>query len=349
MLRNLYESILADMEDTLDIGANVADNVVMNGEGSDLRHMFTVGADGEPFSLSNENGERVLTVDIGNQGRYRRLEIDCDAYKLSDLLSDIGEVRVVNGVTIECSRKGLREQLCGSIVSDAIAVRGCQHVTDVDFTLKRLSTNKYIPYLQFLNSVELRNCNIEFEYGVGVGRVIFNNYVPEFNNVASSTVQQIEIDSILTKNNLWDNTTYKNLFAFPYTLEQSVVKDGQIEMPTTIKIKSIRDLKKIVTDKKFYGYAYSEWPVKLVPGARLADFIDISQFKSLYSLKIGDTKMGVVFINVNHPNYDPEKLSCYRTDMIKDILPKDLSEWLTLLDKVPTTADGYKVIVYRKI
>lgn len=349
MLKSLYESILADMEDTLDIGANAADNIVMNGEGSDLRHMFTVGDGGEPFSLSNENNKRVLTVDMGDRGKYRRLEIDCDAYKLSDLLSNIDEVHVVNGVTIECSRKGLKEQLCGSIVSDAIAVRGCQHVADIDFTLKRLSTNKYLLYLQFLNSTELRNCKIEFEYEVGTGRVIFNNYVPEFNNVSSNTVQQIEMDANSVKNNLWDNKSYKNLFAFPYTLEQSVVKDGQIGIPTIIKINNIKDLKKLVTNKRFYGYTYSEWPIKLVPGARLADFIDISQFKSLYSLKIGDTKMGILFVNTNHPNYNINKLNCYRTDVFMDILPANSNEWDTLLDKTPVTADGYKVIVYRKI
>jgi hypothetical protein len=337
------------MEDTLDNGTNVADNVVMNDEGSNLRHMFTVGDGGEPFKLSNENNKRVLTVDMGNRGKYRRLEIDCDAYKLSDMLSDIDEVHVVNGVTIECNKKGLKEQLCGSIVSDAIAVRGCQHVADIDFTLKRLSSNKYLPYLQFLNSTELRNCKIEFEYEIGTGRVIFNNYVPEFNNVSSNTVQQIEMDANSVKNNLWDNQSYKNLFTFPYTLEQSVVKDGQIEMPATVKINNIKDLKKLVTNKRFYGYTYSEWPVKLIPGAKLSDFIDISQFKSLYSLKIGDTRMGILFVNTNHPSYNPEKLSCYRTDMIMDILPKDLSEWLSLLDKAPITADGYKVIVYRKI
>ena len=348
-MKNLYESILSDMEDTLDIGSNVADNIVMNGEDSDLRHMFTIGNGGEPFSLSNENNKKVLIVDLGDRSRYRRLLIDCDAYKLSNILSDVDEVQVVGGVTVECNRKGLKEQLCGSLISDAIAVRGCQHVTNVDFTLKRLSPHKYIPYLQFLDTVELRNSKIEFAYDLGVSKVLFINNVPEFNNVSSSTVQQIEIDSTMAKNNLWDSKAYKNLFAFPYTLEQSTIQNGQIERPTTIKINNIKDLKKIATNKKFYGYAYSEWPIKLVSGARLADFIDISQFKSLYSLKIGDTKMGIVFINTNHPNYDPEKLNCYRTDMIMDILPKDLSEWLKLLDKVPTTADGYKVIVYRKI
>ena len=349
MLKNLYESILADMEDTLDAGANVADNVVMNGEGSDLRHMFTVGNDGDPINLSNTNGKRVLEVDLGERGRYRRLEIDCDAYKLSDILSDVDEVQVTGGVTIECSRKGLREQLCGSIVSDAITVRDCQHITNVDFTLKQLSSNKYLPYLQFSGNIELRNCKVEFTYEVDTGRMIFINCVPEFNNVSSDTVQQIEMSANLAKNNLWNNNTYKNLFAFPYTLKQSSVKNGQIESSETIKINNIKDLKKLVTNKKFYGYVYTEWPVKLVPGARLADFIDISQFKSLHSLKIGDTKMGILFVNTNHPNYDTSKLNCYRVDMFMDHMPANNKEWDLLLDKAPITADGYKVIVYRKI
>lgn len=348
-MRSLYESILSDIEDTLDIGSNIADNVAMNGEDSDLRHMFTVGNGGEPFKLSNENGKRVLTVDIGPRNQYRRLQIDCDAYCLSKIMPNIDEVEIIGGVTIECHRKGLKEQLCGSIVSDNISIRGCQHVTGVDFTLKQLSTNKYnIPYLQFINTVELRNCNIEFTYKSSASRLLFNEF-PEFNNVSSKTTQIIEIDSLYKNGEIWGSPAYKKLFAFPYMLDRSTMQDGQLSLPEKIKINSLKDLRKLVIKKQYHSQVFSEWPVKLIKGAKLSDMIDVSRFDNLYMLRIIDPKMSVIFVNTKHPSYDVTNLNnTYHIDMLKDTLSDSAGHRGIPVDKAPITADGYKVIVYRK-
>lgn len=349
---SLYEGILRGMEDTLETGDVEIAVIAANEPDSEIRKMFSGSLGNEPFSVSEENGKKVFTV---SPSGYNGAWIECDAMKLSDTFSGIETVKVVGGARIIAPNNNIAENVCSTIVGDAISVHRATEVKDVNLIVKQLSGSKFIPNIQFDQTVEkVTNCNIEVNYNAStVGRVIFYN-LPELNNVSSNTARYIDITDNpiringIKPNDLMGNKKFKKLFDFGYTLSYS--DDHTLKTEGSVAIKDMKGLRKLITSKDFYNREFAEWPYRLKKGVKLTDFIDVSQFTDLRSIMIADAKMGIVFENTNAaPNSRPA-VTAYFVDMLKQTWNSKIDGHTrsTIERNIPTTADGWRVIIFRR-
>ena len=198
----------------------------------------------------------------------------------------------------------------------------------------------------YKNSLELDYAN------TSASRVIFYN-LPEFDNVRSNSVCYIDITDNPIKFNgvksqdLFSSARFKKLFDFGYEL--SYIDDFVVQTSGKVTIKDMKGLRKLVTAKDFYNREFAEWPYRLKSGAKLSDFIDVSQFKGLYSITITDKKMGVLFEKVDDPHAKQHASYAYFTDMLKQTWEEKSGHKRNEIDNlIPVTADGWRVIIFRR-
>ena len=112
----------------------------------------------------------------------------------------------------------------------------------------------------------------------------------------------------------------------------------------TFNIKSFNDIKKLVNAGKFYDRDYDQWPYRIKPNVKVTDLIDISQSPHVRVIDITDKKMGVVLLKPQNDAWPS-----YFEDMLKtehDFTNGEYSKQ-NIVNKIPTTADGWQVIVYK--
>lgn len=346
----LYEGLLRGMDKTLAAGDITAAVIAANEVGSKVREIFKVSQySKEPFSATNENGETVFTIDDGPHGIW----CECSKSNLSDEIN-VDTIKCVGGIRIVAPDNNIKDSLCSTIIADNISVHGATEVKDVELLAKHISASKLIPSLQFDTTVKkLTNCHLEIErVNTTLGRCVFYN-LPEFDNVRSESIRYIDITDNPIKFNgvkpqdIMSNSSFKKLFEFGYSL--SYVDDFVVETPGEVTIKNMKDIRKLVTSKDFYNREFKEWPYRIKPGVKLSDFIDISKFNDLCNVRIEDKKMGILFEKVNHPIAKSLTYS-YFIDMLKQTY-KDKKKGHTRADinnSIPVTADGWRVIIYRR-
>lgn len=347
----IYEGLLRGMDDTLASGNIETTVIAANQEGSEFRKMFGISNyDEEPFSVTKENNELVFTINNAYSGVW----VDCDKGKLSDISPDITTIKCAGGIRIVAKNDDIADKLCNTIIADNISVHQATEVKDVELIAKNIAPKRIIPNIQFDSSVKkLTNCTISLDYAnTTASRVIFYN-LPEFDNVRSGYVRYIDITDNPIKFNgvkpqdLFGNSRFKKLFEFGYEL--SYIDDFVGITSGKVTIKDMKGLRKLVTAKDFYNREFTEWPYRLKPGAKLSDFIDISQFDSLYSLTITDKKMGVFFEKVDDPWAKQHASYVYFTDMLKQTWEEKTGHKRNEIDKlIPVTADGWRVIIFRR-
>lgn len=345
----LYEGLLRGMDKTIAVGDVTAAVVAANQLGSNVREIFKVSHySSEPFSSTEENGETVFTIDDGPHGIW----CECSKLKLSDEIN-VDTIKCVGGIRIIAPENNIKDNLCSTIISDNISIHGATEVKDVELFAKNIGPKRCIPNMQFDSSVKkITNCRLELDYvNSSASRIIFYN-IPEFDNVRSDSVRYIEITDNPIKFNgikpqdLFSNVRFKKLFDFGYEL--SYVDDFVIQTSGKVAIKDMKGLRKLVTSKDFYNREFSEWPYRLKPGVKLSDFIDISQFDNLQSIRIADKKMGVLFEKVNAPGIKQPASFVYFTDMLKQTWEEKSGHKRNEIDRlIPVTADGWRVIIFR--
>lgn len=347
----LYEGLLRGMDDTLASGNVEATVLAANETGSDFRKMFGIHSwNEEPFSATEENDKLIFTINNEETGVW----VDCDKGRLSDISSDITTIKCAGGIRIIAKNNDIADKLCKTIIADYISVHQATEVKDVDLLAKNIAPKRIIPNMQFDSTVKkVTNCTLELDYAnTTASRVIFYN-LPEFDNVRSNSVRYIDITDNPIKFNgvkpqdLFSSARFKKLFDFGYEL--SYVDDFVVQTSGKVTIKDMKGLRKLVTAKDFYNREFTEWPYRLKSGAKLSDFIDVSQFNNLSSITITDKKMGVLFEKVDNPHGKQHASYVYFTDMLKQTWEEKTGHKRNEIDNlIPVTADGWRVIIFRR-
>ena len=344
---SLYEGILRGMEETLEIG-NVEAAAIAANNNDDIKRVFGVNKWEEgAFSVSEDSGKRVLTVDRNSS----HIWVDCAAsnVKVSDHLGNIDTIKLIGGATIQDPHNEFAKKICKTIISDTFAVYNTSMLSDVEFRAQPLAKTRYFPGISFDKTVKkITDCRFEVDYGsTSHSRLVFND-IPQFDNVKSDTVRYIDITPLKLRiqghkdPDVFANPAFKNFFDFGYDLSCS---DDNI----SVKIKDMKGLRKLITSKDFYNREFDMWPYRLKLGTKMTDLIDISEFKSLYTIMIADTKMGIIFENTKAPGLN----SCVNNffiDMLKQTWDPNSPGHgkSSIIDKIPVTADGWRVIIFRR-
>jgi hypothetical protein len=213
------------------------------------------------------------------------------------------------------------------------------------------SGNRVFPNIAFNSgkaSAELTNSRLEIDYSVTKSALLqFSGDIPIFKNVKSDTIRKIEITDrrgIQFSNkklnaiaDIFGNKKWNDLFEFGYVLEEKKPDYG-----IGIKIKSIKDLRKIVASRKFWLYEFDQFPYRLKKGVKLSDFIDISGFKDLHNIQIYDNKMNVLFINMKNASIK-EFIGHVASSLRQQV---SLTVRTAIEDiPFPVTTDGWAVVI----
>lgn len=342
-MRGLYESILSDIEDQLDFGDAKVPEVAANMEASDLRNFFGIGVGVEkPFEFS-EGGKTLI---VNPLSRFLRVN--------DSALNDIVSTKIETLVCKSSFGYGYinpSEKLCNCIKADSFTFNDFAAVTfkDMEIHAGNYSGDRVFPNINFNSgkaSAELTNSRLEIDYSITKSALLeFAGDIPIFKNVKSDTIKRIEItdrrgiqfsDKKLNAiADIFGNKRWNDLFEFGYVLEEKRPNYGN-----EIKIKSMKDFRKLVASRNFWNYEFDQFPYRLKKGAQLSDFIDISGFKNLHNIQIHDNKMNVLFINT--------KISNIRSYVghVSASLKQNVRITNSIYDiPYPVTADGWMVII----
>lgn len=373
-IKPLYEGILADIESTLSTSDDRVEDEMMNAAGSKLRQYFNIkDFIHKPFITDNNGLSKTLTVLSGANGSWVRGDYSNNT--LSDFIDNVDTVKCIRGVSIHTDNLS-DKSFCKNIIGDSISIgyaqpgkhtitisnvnMYAQSVNDNRFDksdLSSLTGNKIPTITIYGGSPVLNNCYLSISKsrtsGVGAHSMIEFHDIPTFNNVSSDNIQFLRItngSSIVFSNvkssvNIWNDKRWNNLFEFGYTLKYVHSHTFTENDAKEVKIKNIKDIKKIVSSKDFYSRTYNEFPYRLKPNAKLSDFIDISKFKNLHKINFSDNKILITCENTRYVNTYLYKSTF--TDTLKTCWdPRRFN--LSDADKqIPITADGWRITIIR--
>lgn len=345
----VYESLLDDIENTMSRGMSAAQDeivVQMNKEASQLRKAFgVVHIPGDVFSLI-DGPEKTLVVDPSSYTGSSCIA-NIGNGKVSELIGDVDCIEFRKRLIVNGGNQSIDiSDFAPKIVSDCIEWRGIKSIDGISMFTRDFG-NRIIQKIEFDDMLKsLSNCELGMNCS---GSRIWFHSVPELKNVVSKDIKDISIVYLrppLGKIKPWSEKAYNNLFDFGYNLNYTVGIDGKTE---TVNVKNIAALKKLVTAKDFYSRIYTEWPVKLKPGVKMVDFIDVTGFEKLDWLTIHDGKMGIVCENTKNSNRIHR---AYFTEMLKNCYFSKATEHIAydhdnIINNIPMTSDGWRIAVVR--
>ena len=349
----LYESILSDMDDIIDVGDNIIDNTMANAEDSILRKIFPGNTNEKPFEIDGSKDYKILSVKGKGQWAY------CEAGNISEVIANVKELKKYGPLHIAAEDgldgNSIKDSLCETIIAPSISVSNAVNINGVNFMVKNL-VDYGIPLIQFSNKTQkLTNCSIEVEPRTNfTGKAIFTS-VPEFKNVTSDTVEELYIryaSSRFAYNakdfiaSIMSNTDLTRLFEFGYELS---FKNGNGD-DKKVKVKDLETLRKMTLAKDSSMRVYSEWPVKLKSNAKLSDLIDVSGFKNLRTVTISDDKFSIMFENINHTksqkfSISHSQLYCMLKNKNVIISSSNKTSMNEAIANIPVTKDGWRVML----
>ena len=355
----LYESILSDMDDVLAMGDDATAGIMANEQDSALRKMFN--AYGETaFVIEGTKTEKILSVKAWGRNASKLISCDKALGKVSDTIANISEIRIFGPADIRGGADiDIKEYLAKTIIAPSISVHETPVIKGVTFSVQKIADNG-IPLIQFGKETrKLIDCTIEVEPRTSMAsRAIFTR-IPEFKNVNSETVEEINIrynsskfnyDAKSFTDSIMANSKLTGMFEYGYALEYKNAK-GDLKK---IKVKDFSTLKKMAQASDNSFRIYSEWPVRLNANAKLSDLIDVSGFKNLRSITISDDKFGICFENLKHPKNQKYGMAWQNMySMIKE-RPVTISRGNDkamddTIAKIPVTKDGWRVMVCKML
>lgn len=357
-MRSLYEGILADIEDTLSTSDDNIALVSANMIDSPLRKMFCINNMSEqPFTLNNKE----LTVSTESSGGTGQgsVQIAADEQnRLSDYIKNVESLKILVPCSIWC--KDIDKDICKSIISPSICVRSTRagEINNVQLCAKNIGKIRIIPKISIeVPNPKFSNSVLDIDAAMSSNGRLLCLGIPEFKTVSSSSIQVIDCSA--TKEivfagtkplDIFGDKRWANLFEFGYALKYCAGKDYNEATASTVNIKSMKDIKKLVTNKEFYNRTYNEWPYRLKPNVKLSDFIDISKFDKLERINIYDKKVTVVFekLTGNWAKFNSAYKSAF-TDILKITWDQMHTEYnkTNIGNHIPVTADGWRVIIIR--
>jgi hypothetical protein len=352
---SLYESILGGMDDIIDSGDNIVDNIAINDDNSILNKIFPGVLENRTFEIGGSNDYKILSVK--GRGEYAY----CDAGNISEIITNVKELKIYNSIFIVAEDgldgNSIKDSLCETIVAPSISVDNAININGVNFIAKK-NINSNIPLIIFSNKTKkLTNCSLESETLKNfTSRVLFTS-IPEFKNVVSDSIEEIHIRYSASNfvynvkdfiTDTLNNSKLTDLFEYGYELNyKNGVGDNK-----KVKVNSLETLRKLTIAKDTSNRVYSEWPVRLKSNAKLSDLIDVSGFKNLSTIIIADDKFYICFENIKHSKNQKFGNSWINTyGMLKDkpviISRSNEKEMEKTINKIPVTKDGWRVILYK--
>lgn len=346
-MKGLYESILSDIEDQLDFGDEKVPELVANMENSELREFFHIAAgDTKPFEFSDKG--KTLTVNPLSYSRF----LHVNDTRLNDIVSIPIETLICkSSFCYECP--DVSKNICPCIKADSFVFNdfAARTFSDMEIYAGNYSGDRIFPNISFRTgkaSAEITNSKLEIDYSVTRAALLqFNGDIPIFKNVKSDSIRKIEITDrreikfsdpkLNVTANIFGNKRWGDLFEFGYDLEINTGASWN-----TMKIKSMKDFRKIVASRNYWNTKFNEFPYRLKNGVKLSDFIDISEFKNLQVIQIFDNKMNVLFINNAYGNIrEFKEFIGHISASLKQNIVINEKEKLNF----PVTSDGWTVII----
>ena len=160
-------------------------------------------------------------------------------------------------------------------------------------------------------------------------------------NVTSTSVFTINIVRYkLTPTKFWDKKLFEQLFETKYDVEYKLLTNNSIN---TASIKTFKDIEKLIKSPEHYKREYLTDAIRLKPGAKITDFIDVSGFMNIEKIQISGDRWGMVFIRDNMVD-TTKNLKMYHTNMS---IGKKYADWSNMNTSFPKTDDGWYVVITR--
>lgn len=334
----IYESLLGKTSDKVKRAS--LDTVAMAGNepSSDLRRYFGMpnwvkdpfSVDGDTLVVNLSKGTTVITSEHGTLSeligsKFNKLRL----YGMS-LFKDMNVKDIVH-TNIEAEETRFDEDC-----------------TIEDMNIKTIpGPNKRYPIIMMYGNT-IKNTTLEIDYskvGESFG-YIRSVGIPTFINVKSESIPGIRIESSLAAESLIKDPRWGKIFEFGYKLGYRTTFQDKFKFTT---IKSMDDIHKLVKSKQFRTRDYDQFPYRLKNGAKLSDILDISQFKNLKKVVLTDGIKDLIQITFEKVDSCPEKdsiVSKYPMSiLIRERKERILGNPNLMLEEIPVTADGWRVLI----
>lgn len=345
---SLYESLLADIDDTLDQGDAISADILANDENSLLRKVFPVNSRVKnPYEIVDHNGKKMLSLKTIYRNSYRIYP----EYKISSIIGNINTVWVEGAsfINFDNNNYSFKDVFGEKYISDAIEIFGLNKPLK-DVSLCAMPTQsksgmmmQNIKLGREINNVS--NCNFEIAtFSKITPATLYMSSIPTFKNVKSNSIEKIFIGYSQSINigytpevitdNIINEPIWNNIFEFGYTTTINKKKG-----PATVNIKDMNSIYKAICSCDFNYFTVegmTEWPIKLKKGAKLKNLLDISKFTKLSEVVVEDSKVCILFTNTKNP---PKKGS---------VMMSANYYWADYIKMLPVTDDGWKVFIYKK-
>ena len=334
-MRTLYESILDDIDMQMDRGFVDVSNSIFNADNSEMRKAFNISrlVKGDVFDVSGKENDYTLKISADSS-------IDLSNNNLQNLVPGLKTLIVDGLFNFNCSNptKLTPNNVCNKVTASTFGLYNVSSIDGVDLIAQHMSGSRYFSSLTFDDTLEsISNCKIENQ----ATNVIMFSKIPKFDNVTSSSIFIINITRHkLSSSKFWDKKLFERLFETKYDVEYKLFTDNSIN---TASIKSFKDIEKLVKSPDHYSREYLTDAIRLKPGVKITDFIDVSGFMNIEKIQISGDRWGMVFIRDNMVD-TAKNLTMNHTKLA---IGRKYSDWSTIKTSFPKTDDGWYVVVTR--
>lgn len=331
----IYESILDDIDIQMDNGFADVSNSIFNDNNSEMRKAFNISrvVKGDVFDVSGKENDYILKVSADSS-------VDFSNNNLQKLVPGLKTLIVDGLFNFNCSNptKLTTNNVCNKVSASTMGFYNVSAIDGVDLIAQHMSGSRYFSSLSFDQALEsISNCKLENH---ATNYIMFEK-IPKFDNVTSSSIFNINIVRYkLTPTKFWDKRLFERLFETKYDIEYKLLTDNSINKTT---IKSFKDIEKLIKSPEHYSREYLTDAIRLKPGAKITDFIDISGFMNIEKIQISGDKWGMVFIREKMVN-TTKNLTIYNTHMS---IGRKYSVCSNIYTSFPKTDDGWYVVVTR--
>lgn len=347
---SLYESLLADIDDTLDQGDTISAEILANDENSLLRKVFPVNSRVKnPYDIINLNGKTTLSLKVTNRSGYFVIP----EHKVTSIIGKVDTIFIEGASFIDFKNSDLtfKNAFCERYIGDLIDIYNYdKQLSDVNLCAIPTNSKSHSSIIQQniklgYDIQDISNCSFEINSTSKIiPSTLYLSSIPTFKNVRSKTIEKIFIGASQSLNigypqemitsNITENPIWEKLFEFGYT---TIINKKKGQVP--VKIKDMKSIYKTLCTCDFNYFTIdnlTEWPIRIKKNAKLKDILDISKFTNLSEVVIEDHKISILFTNKNNP---PKKSGA---------LLNSTYYWSDFIEKLPVTADGWKVFIYKK-
>lgn len=331
----IYESILDDIDVQMDNGFTDVSNSVFNANNSEMRKAFNISrvVKGDVFDVSGKENDYTLKVSADSS-------VDFSNNNLQKLVPGLKTLIVDGLFNFNCSNltKLTPNEVCNKITASTLGFYNVSSLDGIDLIAQHMSGSRYFSSLSFDQTLEsISNCKLENQ---ATNYIMFQR-IPKFDNVTSSSIFTINIlRHKLTSSKFWDKKLFERLFETKYDIEYKLLTDNSINKTS---IKSFKDIEKLIKSPEHYSREYLTDAIRLKPGAKITDFIDVSGFMNIEKIQISGDRWGMAFIKDNMVD-TTKNLIMHHTNLS---IGKKYSDWGNIKTSFPKTDDGWYVIVTR--